>query len=146
MSRRRDTTHIVLHCADTPNGDPGFTVDDIRRWHVKERGWSDIGYHYVIHVDGKVASGRGEDEVGAHCKGLNIRSVGVCMVGRNKFTVEQWSSLEKLSRELLERYEGARIIGHNERALKECPGFSVQDWYKKGLAPMLAHICKMKGE
>jgi len=85
-------TRIILHCSDTPDG-KSVTIDDIRSWHVK-RGFKDIGYHYVIDVDGVTYRGRPLNEEGAHCEGENHNSVGVCLVGRSKFTSEQFNSLQ----------------------------------------------------
>ena len=65
----RDISKAIVHCTATPEGRP-TTVEDIRSWH-KARGWSDIGYHYVIYLDGSVHEGRPVERMGAHCKGQN---------------------------------------------------------------------------
>lgn len=139
----RKITKLIIHCAATPS-----TVDvgvaEIRRWHTdpppKGRGWADIGYHFVIRRDGRVENGRPVSQIGAHAKGHNANSIGICMVGgvekiggklvaKNNFTFEQWRALETLIRKLLKDYPGVGIIGHRdvERG-KECPSFSVRDW------------------
>lgn len=104
----RTIDSIIIHCAYTPPGmDIGAT--EIRRWHVEERGWKDIGYHYVVRRDGDVEPGRDLDgdgdvveEVGAHAAGHNAHSIGICLVGGRaeddqapdcNFTPAQWSSL-----------------------------------------------------
>ena len=80
MKPRSKTEYIVIHCADTyETMDIG--AEDIRKWHVEERGWSDIGYHKVIRRDGTVETGRDIDVSGAHAAGFNSVSIGVCLVG-----------------------------------------------------------------
>jgi N-acetylmuramoyl-L-alanine amidase len=75
----RKINKIILHCTATPEG-RHTTVEDIRRWH-KAQGWSDIGYHYVVYLDGSVHEGRPVDIVGAHTKGHNTGSISVVYVG-----------------------------------------------------------------
>ncbi len=119
---------IIIHCAATPNG-KHFTAEDIHRWHVK-KGWSGIGYHYVIRVDGVLDVGRPECWAGAHAKGRNTGSVGICLIGTDKYNLDQWSILKKLLTKLSAKYIGVNIIGHNEISNKTCPGFDVQKWLK----------------
>lgn len=141
-------TEIIIHCAATPNGRP-FTVEDIDSWH-KERGFSrsnywreklnwdltSIGYQYVIYVDGSIHSGRHEEEIGAHCVGHNQQSVGICMVGTDDFTPEQWESLSSLVSDIMDRRSISKVVGHRDTgAKKECPGFDVTTWMAEaGLA------------
>ena len=120
---------IVIHCSDSPN-DREDTAEDIHRWH-KERGWDGIGYHHVIERKGKLVNGRPEYWQGAHASGHNKNSLGVCLIGTDKFTIEQWSILENLVRKLLIKYPQSKIIGHNEISDKTCPGFDVQKWLVK---------------
>lgn len=114
-------------------------VKEIRQWHL-ERGWDNIGYHYVITRDGVVQNGRDEATVGAHARGHNQKSIGVCMVGglardgkqACNFTAKQWDALEWLTFTILRnRYPQAEIIGHNEISEKDCPTFDVQAWAKE---------------
>ena len=128
----RKINKIILHCSATREGKP-FTIDDIRRWH-KERGWKDVGYHYVIHLDGSVHAGRAESVIGAHCKGYNRNSIGICYIGgltadgafpKDTRTIAQKHSMKRLIEELQTRYPGATVHGHNEFAAKACPGFKV---------------------
>lgn len=135
----RKIDKIIIHCSATAEG-RDFTVDDIRRWHKAPvnrggRGWSDIGYHYVIHLDGSVHPGRPEERVGAHCVGQNLHSIGVCYVGgcardgktpKDTRTFEQRVALSRLVADLQRRYPGATVHGHNEFARKACPGFVVR--------------------
>ena len=75
----RNIRLIILHCSATPEGQD-FSVEDIDRWH-RQRGFNCIGYHWVVYRDGSVHPGRPEEMVGAHCKGYNQHSIGVCYVG-----------------------------------------------------------------
>lgn len=135
--KRRTTTHIVFHTAAAGTasrpGDP--SAADIDRWH-RERGWSGIGYHYVIRKDGTVEAGRPEGEVGAHCidGGMNRLAVGVCLSGHHNhedWTEAQWSSFLRLVAGrggIMERHAipVANVIGHREAgAKKDCPGTHV---------------------
>ena len=131
----RDINEIIIHCADTPNGKI-FHASDIGRWH-KERGWSKIGYHWVIGIDGFVEAGRHPDEIGAHAEGHNRDSLGICLIGSTKFTQAQWDSLAVLVTRLSEEYPEARIIGHYQVATngKRCPNFNVTNWLESGCVP-----------
>lgn len=133
---RKSTDFLVLHCsASPPNVDVG--VDEIRQWHLK-RGFSDIGYHYVIRRDGKVELGRPENLVGSHVQGHNSNSLGICLVGgtdarqkpQNNFTAEQWASLQTLLMRLTQKYPKARILGHRDfpGVAKACPCFDAIEW------------------
>ena len=133
----RTIDKIIIHCSDTPDG-RAVTVDEIRRWH-KERGFSDIGYHYVIMLDGSVRNGRPLEQAGAHCKGQNAHSIGICYVGgcdlnrrpKDTRTDAQKTAMAGLIRELKRRFPTATIHGHNEFANKACPSFDVQKWRKE---------------
>ena len=76
----RELKRIIIHCTATPEG-KHFDVATIRRWHVKDRGWKDIGYHYVIYLDGSVHEGRPVEQAGAHTSGHNADSIGIVYVG-----------------------------------------------------------------
>ena len=139
----RQINKIILHCSDTPKG-KHFDIDEIRRWHVEGNGWDDIGYHYLIYLDGSIHKGRPLNIMGAHTRGQNKNSIGICYVGgasniknkNKKFppedtrTPQQKESLFKLIDELMCTYKGATLHGHNEFANKACPSFSVADEYK----------------
>lgn len=75
----RNIDSIIVHCSATKAGQD-FTATDIDRWH-RERGFNGIGYHYVIRLDGRLEKGREIDLPGAHCKGWNERSIGLCYIG-----------------------------------------------------------------
>ena len=134
----RKINKIIIHCSDTFEG-VNWTVDDIRSWHIK-RGWLDIGYHYVIYLDGSIHRGRNEDVVGAHCVGYNSHSIGICYVGgkekgtgktKDTRTPAQKESLIRLLIELVCRYPDAEILGHRDLAPdRKCPGFDAKEEYK----------------
>jgi len=128
--KRTDTHWIAIHCAATPpDMDIGFA--EIDRWH-KERGWIGCGYHKIIRRDGTVENGRDIDAIGAHVRGFNQTSIGICLVGTSDFTDEQFDALKNLISDLLDRYPEASLRGHRDfpNVKKECPGFDVQKWWK----------------
>lgn len=124
---------IIIHCTATPEG-RDFTVEQIRDWHVRGNGWRDIGYHFVVCRDGSVHSGRPIEEAGAHCRGHNATSIGVCYVGgvgadgrpKDTRTPAQRKALAALVGELKARFGGAAVHGHCEFAAKACPSFNVK--------------------
>lgn len=133
----RKITKIIVHCTATPEG-KNYTVDTIRKWHIA-KGWSDIGYHYVIYLDGSVHKGRDEKIVGAHCLGQNANSIGVCYVGgvatdgktpKDTRTEAQKQSLIDLLKKLKAKYPKASIFGHRDFAAKACPSFDAKSEYK----------------
>lgn len=126
---------IIWHCAATREGQE-VSVEEIRRWH-RDRGWSDIGYHYVIELDGTVRTGRPLAVTGAHVRGQNTGSIGICYVGgldkkgkpKDTRTTAQKKSLHELTAALRQRFPGATVHGHNEFANKACPCFDARaDW------------------
>ena len=141
----RPLNEIIVHCTDTrpewgENMTPARVVDEIRRWHTdpppKGRGWSDIGYHYVILRDGTVMTGRPLSVVGAHVKGHNTSTVGVSLLGghggsakdkfEDHFTPAQKFALLKLIDGLKAQYSTiTKVTGHNQYAAKACPCFNV---------------------
>lgn len=133
---RRTITEIIVHCTATVEG-KAYTVDDIRRWH-KAQGWSDIGYHYVVYLDGTVHDGRSVDISGAHCTGHNAHSIGVVYVGglakdgktpKDTRTERQKAALLSLLMELRKLYPKAAIHGHRDFANKACPSFDAKKEY-----------------
>ena len=133
---KRYINEIIVHCTDTPAG-KDYTVDDIRRWH-KDRGWNDIGYHYVVYRDGSIHEGRNVDIAGAHCEGHNSHSIGVVYVGGRaregqKYcdtrTVAQKEALLNLLKELRAMYPEAKKYGHRNFANKACPSFDAKKEY-----------------
>ncbi len=126
---------IIIHCSATPAG-RNVTVAEIDRWH-RERGFNGIGYHYVIMLDGTVCKGRDIAIAGAHCKGHNAHSIGICYVGgcdarmqpADTRTPAQKHALSRLVAELSGRYPDATIHGHREFAAKACPCFDAAKEY-----------------
>lgn len=127
----RKIEKIIIHCSATPEG-RHVTVKEIDKWH-RERGFSGIGYHWVVYLDGTVHKGRSEAIGGAHTVGQNAKSIGVCYIGgvdqkmkaKDTRTPAQKIALRELVKNLQSRYPGATIHGHNEFAAKDCPCFDV---------------------
>ena len=71
----REVNKIIIHCSATVEG-VNVSTATIKSWHVKGRGWSDIGYHYVIQLDGTIDYGRPISRQGAHTKNHNSDSIG----------------------------------------------------------------------
>lgn len=99
-------TKIIVHCSASANG-KRVDISEIEKWH-KARGFNKIGYHLVIQPDGEVQRGRGLNEVGAHCEGENANSIGICLVGNDKFSKAQFQALEKQLDSILLTYETIR--------------------------------------
>ena len=125
---RQRINKLVVHCSDSPHR--GDTAADIHQWHLA-RGWSGIGYHYVIREDGTVDRGRPEYWIGSHVAGHNMNSLGICMLGKEEFTKAQYTALEQILRSLLVKYPGAEILGHRDLDPKKtCPNFDVRGWWE----------------
>lgn len=131
----RKIDEIIIHCSATEAG-KDFKAKDIKQWHVKGNGWRDIGYHYVIDIDGTVEFGRPIEQVGAHTKGHNANSIGICYVGgllngkaHDTRTEAQKQSLKTLIERLKEKYPIVKISGHRDYANKACPCFDVSKEY-----------------
>lgn len=132
----RKIKEIIVHCTATKEG-KNYTVSQIRRWHL-QRGFSDIGYHFVIYLDGTIVRGRPVEQIGAHCLKHNRHSIGVCYVGgldstgrfaKDTRTEAQKQSLTALLSLLHVKYPQASIHGHREFANKSCPCFDVHKDY-----------------
>lgn len=132
----RAIKEIIIHCTATkPSVDWG--VKEIRRCHINDNGWADIGYHYVIRLNGFIERGRAEWRQGAHCVGHNRHSIGVCYVGgldqngnpSDTRTPAQRRAMLTLLKELTQKYH-CEIHGHNEYSTKACPCFNAYEEYK----------------
>lgn len=161
----RTINAIIVHASAT-NADVDIGAREITAWHTDPKvkdgmlyyqgqlyksdedlppavrgrrgnGWNDIGYHFVIRRNGDIETGRNINTPGAHARGHNKNSVGICMVGgvdandRGKatanFTLEQYLSLFELISELKEKYGALDVFGHHEvDQLKACPCFDVR--------------------
>lgn len=168
----RNIRLIVIHCSASPNertlftgkyGTPGFRspVMEVDAWHQARNFHRDtywrgrqnpsleaVGYHYIIARNAAVFAGRHEDEPGAHVQGWNAASLGICLIGTDKFTDLQWAMLAQtvsgtakrlnipIAPPTLSIRDGKRyvvtpgICGHNEipGVAKACPGFDVSAW------------------
>lgn len=138
----RKISEIIIHCSATIEG-RDYTVAEIELWH-RQRGFSGIGYHYVIYRDGSIHAGRYLELAGAHCQGHNAHSIGICYIGglseeclpKDTRTPAQKAALRTLVAQLQERFsypapDGTLIVpsvhGHNEFCDKDCPCFRVPE-------------------
>ena len=174
---------IVIHCSASPDGASLFEgvagessfrtpVQFIDAWHAKRgfrrsSAWrntlngslTSIGYHFLIYTGGAIVTGRHVDEIGAHAhfdgqRSYNQRSIGVCMIGTERFAPAQWASLASLITELRAKYPDASVYGHRDLSpdldsdgvverhewLKTCPGFDVTAWLARGMAPLAEDV------
>ena len=126
----RELNKIIIHHSWTP-ASMDIGVEEIRRWHL-ERGWQDIGYHYVLRRNGIIELGRPIEIQGAHTRGQNQDSIGICIVGGKpdvNFTKFQWPSLSIMVPELMFKHNIYEVGGHRDYAASECPGFDVRAWW-----------------
>lgn len=141
----REINEIILHCSATKESQY-VTIDDIRRWH-KQKGYTDIGYNWVIDRNGYLCKGRDINQVPAHCLGHNKNSIGICYIGgldskgksKDTRTDEQKKTMYQIVRELMNTYKLTleQVHCHNEYAVKDCPCFKIEqfrqeyiDWEK----------------
>ncbi len=140
MVVRKKVSALVVHCSATkPNMDVGAA--EIRLWHI-EKGWEDIGYHYVIRKNGTIEVGRPERFEGAHVQNHNHDTIGVCLVGGldkdglpdDTFSKIQKQALRRLLIDLQQRYPKSEVLGHHDfpGVTKSCPCFNVKDWWLAG--------------
>lgn len=124
---------LVIHCSDTPDKDDIGALE-IHKMHLKF-GWNGIGYHKVIKRDGKIENGRPEFWIGAHVYGKNDQSLGVCLIGRNNFSNNQFNTLKKLLISWKKKYPQAKIVGHKDigNTQKTCPNFDVPSWLRENI-------------
>ena len=134
----RKINKIIVHCSATREGE-NYTVDTIRSWHVDGRGWSDIGYHFFIDLYGDIYKGRDIAKIGAHTKGQNRNSIGICYCGGVEVDGKtpkdtrldcQKEALNAVLRTLKAMYPEAIIHSHNDFARKACPSFNATEEYK----------------
>tara|TARA_R100001086_G_scaffold244859_1_gene175097 strand:- start:821 stop:1351 length:531 start_codon:yes stop_codon:yes gene_type:complete len=137
----RKINKLIIHCSATREGED-IDAATIKRWHLR-RGWKDIGYHFIIRLDGTIELGRMIDVVGSHTKGENTNSIGICYIGgvenfrtdgeykaKDTRTEKQKASIITLLRALKLIYKDASIHGHREFANKACPSFDAAKEYK----------------
>ena len=128
----RDIKKLIVHCSATPEF-KDFDVEDIREWHVKGNGWSDVGYHYIITLDGIVQEGRPVEKKELIVLGIIKDSIGVCYIGGMDKDMNEWKdtrtqnqidSLYTLLQELKMEYPEAKVYGHRDFTDKKpCPSF-----------------------
>ena len=143
----RKLTEILVDCTATPEGND-TTVEAIRKAHMREKGFSDIGYHYVVYLDGSIHEGRSVHQAGAHCSGHNSNSIGVVYVGgvenipgvpyeklppKDTRTSAQKKALLKLVKALMKLYRlpSSRVFGHYQFANKACPSFKIEPFRRE---------------
>jgi hypothetical protein len=146
----KNIKRIYIHCTATREGQD-IDAATIKRWHLA-KGWRDIGYHFVIRLDGTIEKGRDESVPGSHVKGFNTGSIGVVYAGgldaqgkaKDTRTDAQKAAMADLVRKLVATYPGSDVLGHRDASpdldgdgviephewLKECPCFSVREWWK----------------
>lgn len=133
--RQNEPRCVIFHCTDSPDyraDNPLFNSVNAKvvdEWH-KARGWTKIGYHWLILRDGTIERGRDEIEIGAHCVGHNFRSVGVCWVGTEEPTIHQMYALKLLYEDIFQRRSITwdHWFPHNAfNSGKRCPVLSMKD-------------------
>lgn len=146
----REIDSVIVHCSATKAG-LDFTAADIDRWH-RERGFNGIGYHYIVCLDGKIEKGRDILLAGAHCKGWNERSIGICYIGgldekgrpADTRTNAQKRVLFQLIMDLQKEYNILQVLGHRDTSpdlngdgiietyeyVKSCPCFNVGEFMR----------------
>lgn len=131
MLQSNNIQFLIIHCSDTSD-DEYVTAEDIHQMHINF-GWDGIGYHKIIEKDGSIKNGRPEFWIGAHTKGINSISLGVCMIGRLNFSQNQYKSLKNVIFKWKVKYPEAKILGHRDAIVTEktCPNFNVELWVKK---------------
>lgn len=140
----RNIDEIIIHCSATRENQD-ISAETIRKWHTDPkphgRGWRDIGYHYVVRLDGTVELGRPINQQGAHVKGRNKSTIGICYIGgveqdgktaKDTLTYDQEQSISDLILALqVVLNKPLKVSGHNEYAAKACPSFNVQEKFSK---------------
>lgn len=134
----RRITFIIIHCSATPEG-KDLSFEACRRDHIENRRFTDIGYHFYITRNGDIHRGRDPERNGAHCRGHNAHSIGICYEGglnvrgqpTDTRTLLQRGSMLALLRELVQLYPDALIVGHNDlNPQKPCPCFDAAHEYR----------------
>lgn len=125
---------VFIHCSDSDRPEHD-SIEVIRDWHVNERGWKDVGYHYFIQKNGTIEKGRAEEVIGSHVRGHNKNSIGICLHGKDKdrFTPAQFNSLEILLIDILSRHglDKRSVLAHRDvDPGKTCPNFDLDSWLK----------------
>ena len=135
----RKIDKIIVHCSGTSEFQD-FDITNIKDWHVNGNGWSDVGYHFIIKLDGTIQDGRPIKKIGAHVKGKNRSSIGICYIGGMNRDMTEWEdtrtekqkeSLLLLINDLKERFPNTIVYGHKDFTNKKlCPSFDAKEEYK----------------
>jgi len=130
----REINSIIIHCTYTKS-DMDIGAAEVRKWHVDENGWDDIGYHVIIRRDGEMDGGRPLADAGAHAKGHNANSIGIALVGgmsesgepEANFTFKQYEALKNILTSMMAAYDvpARNVMGHNEVSKKDCPCINI---------------------
>lgn len=132
---------VILHCSASDRAEDD-SIEAVNRLHTSDitepikwgkynttgKGWSDCGYHYLITKDGLIQAGRQVERAGAHCKGFNSHSIGVCFSGDKEFTPAQFRAWRKLNASLIKKYGiDIDVKPHNHFSkYKTCPNFDMK--------------------
>jgi len=132
--------YLVIHCSDTPST-YDVTPADINQWHVRERGWSRVGYQILVQRDGttRILIPFDRDDVITHeelangARGFNSNSFHICWAGGkgniDNRTSEQKKALETLVKLITMLWKDVKVIGHQQiNRTKYCPAFNVPKW------------------
>lgn len=128
MNMNNHPSMLIVHHLEAEG--PNWTVEQIHNMHVCENGWSAIGYHYYIRLDGYVYKGRPDKAIGAHCQGCNSNTLGISFEGnydvREEMPEAQFNAWCELYSYLIDRYGNMPVYGHrdnpNTPGSSECPG------------------------
>ena len=135
----RKIDKIIIHCSATPKH-KDFSAEKIRDWHVKGNGWDDIGYHYVVRLDGSLEYGRPVQVPGAHCRGENKSSIGICYIGGMDEKMKEWEDTRteaqkdtvlQLLKVLKKLHPEAKVYGHRDFSSKACPSYDAKTEHKE---------------
>lgn len=135
-SINRPISELIVHYTATPVG-MDVDAEKIREWHITDRGWKDIGYHFVVLPDGNVQIGRDIAQTGAHCAQHNFESIGICYVGgldengkgADTRTPEQKVALRAVLTVLKSIFTEAKVFGHKNLTPTACPGYDAKQEY-----------------
>ena len=127
--------NIIVHHTYVSRDENNEQFDAVKNYHIKTKGWGDIGYHYFLEPDGVIKEGRDEKNSGAHCaeKLMNYRSIGICLAGNfdeEDPTPEQLQALTRLIARLKEKYKipSNKVFTHRYFTnYKSCPGVRFTD-------------------
>lgn len=125
----RDITLVVIHHSASPRSIKATTV---KQWH-KDRGFADVGYHGLIEESGLYIPGRSIDKMGAHAKGANRNSLGLCIIGDNTKEPQSWNTDQLITAEViieawLMMFPKAKMAGHRDVGSTKtlCPGLDIR--------------------